>query len=462
MAQLWMMKPAVALAVVAISVRGTAVAVSGSEEVGEDAQVSLRGGNSSWLEEDTVDYGEASTPPEKWALFYSLQGDGEDNPRETMGERMKRYKEETKRRAREIKNATTGNPPLATGGPIGKYLDQGMSVEAETFFVVVYVAMIASVPLILVAFSNERLTRVHVVESVSLIVWLVGALYTFTHVIKFQSVHFEGIRTLSITETIYLLSQVITTVGYGDITPAFPRGQVFMAMYVLAALLLYGGLIMEVATIISTRISSRYKNGSASEEERREMYKNKSLKNWENIGDIPWFPMVSSCVFFGSVVAMGVVFFLTYPGEQKNLFQCVYMSIITLSTVGFGNFTALTAGGKVFAAFWMLFGVAAMGSVIGASIDIMLHMKANQRYTMKSTEDQLRFRELIDANAVSGNDGMDLYEFMKFGLLLNNIVTEDQLVKIEARFDGLGPDEDGNLSRDQILEHEQPPFDQTD
>lgn len=43
----------------------------------------------------------------------------------------------------------------------------------------------------------------------------------------------------------YLLSQILTTVGYGDITPAFPRGQVWVGFNVILALCLYGSIICE-------------------------------------------------------------------------------------------------------------------------------------------------------------------------------------------------------------------------
>ena len=46
------------------------------------------------------------------------------------------------------------------------------------------------------------------------------------------------------------MAQILTTVGYGDITPAKAPGQVFVAFYVLVSLLILTNVIAEVADIL--------------------------------------------------------------------------------------------------------------------------------------------------------------------------------------------------------------------
>merc|ERR1719241_2864 len=75
---------------------------------------------------------------------------------------------------------------------------------------------------------------------------LFGGLYLFTNIILFKSGHFEEVRSLTTVECIYFMSQIITTVGYGDITPAKPRGQVFVALYVLGALFVIAMLVSQI------------------------------------------------------------------------------------------------------------------------------------------------------------------------------------------------------------------------
>merc|ERR1719335_1029019 len=87
---------------------------------------------------------------------------------------------------------------------------------------------------------------------------LLGGFFLFTNIILFQSVHFDRIRPLTVVECIYFMTQVITTVGYGDITPAKIRGQVFVGLYVLGALFIIAMLISDL-TALMVKTASEYK-----------------------------------------------------------------------------------------------------------------------------------------------------------------------------------------------------------
>merc|ERR1719265_1625692 len=100
--------------------------------------------------------------------------------------------------------------------------------------------------------------KTQVVVGGSMLVVLLGGFWLFTNIILFQSVHFKKIRPLTVVECIYFMSQVITTVGYGDVTPAYTRGQIFVAFYVIGAMFVIAMLISEVTQRI-VEISAEYK-----------------------------------------------------------------------------------------------------------------------------------------------------------------------------------------------------------
>merc|ERR1719329_2002982 len=83
-------------------------------------------------------------------------------------------------------------------------------------------------------------------------------------------------------------------------------------------------------------------------------------------------PLVYSFCFYAFFAVTWILFFHLYPGEGKTWFQAIYMSVITLSTVGFGAFTPNTTGGMIFASFWMIFGSAALVSVVGAFTNLIV------------------------------------------------------------------------------------------
>merc|ERR1719359_1645872 len=111
---------------------------------------------------------------------------------------------------------------------------------------------------------------------------------------------------------------------------------------------------------------------------------------------------------------MGILFFHYYPGEGKTWLQAVYMSIITLSTVGFGAFMATTEVGKVFGAFWMLFGVAALVSFVSAFTEMTLKAKEVERFDPAMLHHNVS-KNLSKASLQSGK--MTQSEFLRFALL---------------------------------------------
>jgi len=340
----------------------------------------------------------------------------------------------------------------------------GMPFSVEFLFAAAFVLLIASVPGILVALlGGGNLTKAHKVESGCLLVWLCGALYLFTNVLKFNSSHWTGVRPLTLVEAVYLLSQILTTVGYGDITPAYPRGQVWVAINVILALCLYGSLIMEVASLIGDRVAAalaaRAAAANAGTDSELESQEARTLKEWDApMPPVDKMPLVKCTIAFAFFATAGVLFWHYFPGEEKTWLQAVYMSIITLSTVGFGWFNATTEGGKVFGAFWMLLGVASLAGVITSFVELMMQIKANER--RDEAGEKLEFYRLVKLCtrpvASLGDNGMDSYDFLKFGVLLQGIATQEEVEAIEARYAELA-DPSGNVNCAKLAELDGPP-----
>lgn len=242
------------------------------------------------------------------------------------------------------------------------------------FFAALFVVLIGSMPVVL-AYADEHplasMTKTAMVESAILYVWLVGGLFLFTNVLYFQSPHFGGkIRSLTLIEAVYLFSQIITTVGYGDITPAKARGQVFVGIFVVISFVLIAGMAAQLADIITQSLKDKLGLTDATPRDAPEVKNH----NW-----VALKPVLQSLCVFVCFVIIGTLFFSQYPGEQKTIGQGIYMSLITLSSVGFGAFTPVTQAGMVFGAFWMLFGVSSLGALVASFTAYVSAMKAWER-----------------------------------------------------------------------------------
>mmetsp|Transcript_30867 Transcript_30867/g.89844 ORF Transcript_30867/g.89844 Transcript_30867/m.89844 type:complete len:412 (+) Transcript_30867:91-1326(+) len=362
-------------------------------------------------------------------------------------------------KAKEKPGAWTSTQPDSTDYNPETSID-GWPFTIEKFFAMLYCFMLASTPLLLAILADRRLTRAHMLESVTLIAWLGSVIYLFTNVLKFQAAHWDGFRPLTLVEAVYLLSQIITTVGYGDITPAFPRGQVWVGFNVILALCLYGSIVCEVIGMVQDRLA-RVLAGQAEAGRSR----GQPLKDWYAELSVDLKPLVKSALSFTGVATVGVLFWHYYPGEGKSWLQAVYMSVITLSTVGFGAFTAVTEGGKVFGAFWMLCGVASLGALISVFIETMLHVKFAERRRQADVAGE--FADIM-RQAGAGEVGdvqtsgkadetMDKAQFLKFGLMLTTKIDPAAFRKIESRFEALvGDDKVRMVRRTKLVEVEGP------
>merc|ERR1719421_1888914 len=138
-----------------------------------------------------------------------------------------------------------------------------MELSYEILFASLYICFIGCVPVVLARLEPEgNKGYVAIAQVAALVVWLVGGLVLLTNTIKFQSSHWSGFRSLTVVESVYLLSQIITTVGYGDITPAYQRGQVVVAFYVLVCLFLIADVVSQISDAILKRVQDYAKKAS--------------------------------------------------------------------------------------------------------------------------------------------------------------------------------------------------------
>ena len=69
-------------------------------------------------------------------------------------------------------------------------------------------------------------------------------------------------------------------------------------------------------------------------------------------------------LYFIFLVVFGSVGFYILGGENWSWIDSIYMTVITLSTVGFGEVHPLTDSGKILSVFIIIFGVTGIGVLI--------------------------------------------------------------------------------------------------
>lgn len=334
--------------------------------------------------------------------------------------------------------------------------DQGNGFTSW-IFAFLFVLMIASVPVVLHFMRiNSQFSLVLLFEGIALFAWLVVGLVCFTQFVYFQSSHFgNDLRTLTLVEAVYLFAQILTTVGYGDITPAHPGGQAVVACFVFVAIILIAELISELSTIVMERAHKHVE--LALEQASQQLGANAASSGGEGGSEVKQDGVIgqkapspktllfsTGCFIF--FVLIGTCFFHLYPGEGKTWGQGLYMSIITLTTVGFGAFTAETEAGKVFGSFWMVLGVLSLGGVVTAFTEYMIFLREKEQSEQYDSAAEV----VLHQECVDHHGRVDQLGFLRYALMKYHIAPKDEVDGILKQFEALDRDHRGTVSADLV------------
>jgi hypothetical protein len=331
----------------------------------------------------------------------------------------------------------------------------------QTVLACTWIALIASLPFIIPLIDHQPVTKTQKVIGASMLAVLFGGVYLFTNIIIFSSVHFEQERPLTVVECIYFMSQVITTVGYGDICPSKIRGQVFVGLYVIGALFIIAMLVSDVTNHV-TLAADKYKetlvggglhgflgNHKCKHEEAAKVSartRSSSVHQLIAPAKPSLKPLLTSLAVFGAIDLVWIIFFSNFPGEEKTMFQAAYMSVITLSSVGLGAFTPLTEEGMIFGSFFMLFGTAALCSCISNFCSLVAKMNEHERFTKDS---KLKASDHLK-QITQGSKTVTQMQFFEWSVLSQKLMTSSQIQGILTAFDYCNPGPDGKVDLEVI------------
>jgi len=349
--------------------------------------------------------------------------------------------------------------------PVVWLKESGLPMTVELLIACCWIGMVASMPLIVLVLEGGSITRIQIINFMVMWFVLAGGFILFNKVLLFQSSHFTTQRSLTLVECVYLMSQILTTVGYGDITPADQTSQVFVAFYVMISLLIIANVASEAAAAIQTRtqkfaaefkthisktitgsfghLSPRFITETPADVEKSNSDRCRSM--WSStveLPPVPWSELLQSLFMYALFCVMGIMFYSNYPGENKTYLDCFYMCVITLSTVGFGAVTPVTEGGKVFGSFWMFFGTAALFKVVGDFMALIVMMK--QREMWNAEEEMKKGIERIKElpNKLTAHD------FIKLSLVQRGLMQRKDVVMLDKAFACLNPAADGTISKE--------------
>jgi len=277
---------------------------------------------------------------------------------------------------------------------------------------------------------------------------------------------------MDLVTALYLIVQIITTVGYGDVTPTTGGMRLFMTTYVFV-----GNII--TALVITERLQSMMKRSHEALEtsmmdsvvESNESARSVGLPPEEQRkgGKKKHAPHKGAVIAFGTYlffILLGVVFFgfackcacpigenceadLFEPcqggkGHTRSWIDALYMSVVTLTTVGFGDESPKSAHGRLFATVWMLLGVASMANFLAELAHVIL------LGNLSSMAEHGMSHELFKKIDNDQSGTLTKFEFVTYMLVKYGLVSETDLDTLLLEFEKFDKDGNGTLTYEEI------------
>ncbi|KAK7284519.1 hypothetical protein RJT34_19265 [Clitoria ternatea] len=264
---------------------------------------------------------------------------------------------------------------------------------------------------------------------------------------SFNRDRFSGNETHPVVDALYFCIVTMCTIGYGDIAPLTPLTKVFACVFVLVGFgfidILLSGLVNFVLDLQESMILTGLQMGS------REGF---SARNY--IVDVAKGRMrirLKVGLALGVVVlCIGIGSLVLYFVEGLDWVDSVYLSVMSVTTVGYGDRAFRTLPGRLFAAVWLLFSTLMVARAFlylaEARIDRRHRRMAKNVLHREITIDDLFAADINHTGFISKS------EYVIFKLKEMGKIQEKDILQICDQFRKLDPSNCGKITLLNILE----------
>lgn len=261
----------------------------------------------------------------------------------------------------------------------------------------------------------------------------------------------------SFYDAVYFCIVTTTTVGYGDITPTTSASKLFVIFYVIVSIALISSLLAYMVGVLLDQqeeviLETMLNNPSDSDDEdeqteRFSSHRERILHRTSGLGLDDYCALGFSLLWLLGVLAVGVVTFIVL--EKLSFINAVYVTIISASTVGFGDFEPTRSLTKGIMTVWLIFSTMGVVKVIADFTDASVKVKQRtvSRRLLTAQLDMQTWKKMD-----KDNDGsVDKAEFVTEFLIRTGKVDREEVDAILARFDELDKDNDGDIRLSEVI-----------
>ncbi|XP_003569621.3 two-pore potassium channel 2 isoform X2 [Brachypodium distachyon] len=255
---------------------------------------------------------------------------------------------------------------------------------------------------------------------------------------------FKGKSTFKLVDALYFTIISLCTIGYGDIVPCTTFTKVFTCLFLLIGVrfidIMLSGLLTNVldkqrtvllSTMDDNKLNKVFDTYMIDAEKKRSSGRMKVL--------------LALGVVAGSISICTII---VHEVEGLNWIDSFYLSVISVTTVGYGDYSFSTTAGRITATVCLLVSTLAVGKAFLFLTDLRMNRR-NRRTTkwilQKKMDNQPLAADLDNDAAVSKSDFL-IYKLKEMGK-----IHEKDITIISDQFDQLGLGKCGNVGLAEII-----------
>ncbi|RDX63336.1 Two-pore potassium channel 3, partial [Mucuna pruriens] len=257
---------------------------------------------------------------------------------------------------------------------------------------------------------------------------------------------FRGTTTVMPVDAVYFTMVTLCTIGYGDIVPDSTFTKIFTCGFILVGFGFVGFLLnalvayvcdTQEAFLLSMMDENRYKKilrtYMVDEEKGRMRIRTKVCLA---------LTVVIVCIAIGTVTLHSV--------EHLNWDDSIYLSITSVTTVGYGDYSIRTVTGRCFAIIWLLVSTLAVTRAFIYLTEYSIH-KRNRKMAKWVLQKKITLSDLAAADL--DNDGsISKSDFVVYKLKQMGKITEIDIIQISKQFDSLEHGMYGKITLADLME----------
>ncbi|KAL9237017.1 hypothetical protein vseg_011609 [Gypsophila vaccaria] len=281
-------------------------------------------------------------------------------------------------------------------------------------------------------------------KPVFLRVFLVLALYLGVGTICFVLVRgqLDGRKTNEVVDALYFCIVTMTTVGYGDLVPATTLAKLLSCLFVFSGMAIVGMILSQAADYFVEKHEAllakalHLRDKASSSEILKEVETNKTK-----------YKFLMALLLLILLITVGTLFLTLH--QQMMLIDAFYCVCATITTLGYGDESFVTKGGRIFAVFWILSSTLCLAQFFFYLTQ--LYTEGRRRDVLKWVlERKLTFDD-IEAADLDNDNVLSAAEFILHKLKEMEKINADDINVLMECFRNLDVDESGTLTAADII-----------